>query len=631
MNKLGFAIKLASKGASNAIECNKGQWTNKVVDIREYLKLFNGLQGTDNIVTFMSFDESGCFLTQLRAISGRIGDFLSGWIYIPNTIEASGEDVMNTYNYVRNILFQSNLNDYFSDIDSFFSKEYPVKEYAASYVPSSGEEFGVRFIDMYYSMKEILDTDRYQPYYSNYKAIFLLDKEGEVSISKEHVGKFKDLTKLQIDTTCVFKAPSLEEVRLLGRGAKIVFPNNQEFKSPVLTKKGDKIQLCAVRDGFEPVVLPLVVIQEDGQMLSIQPKTVRWMRRIKPSMFQIYNRKHEKIEKGVRILVNGTDVTYQEVLVSEDNCRQANIKIIATDYEVFEQKQNLLNDYCEVILNRRVKSLRKTIELADGSLAEMTIESKTLSSIHESPLKGYEYEEEILKMSSWFVWKQRFLGLIGGFVLIALFLVITAIPKWLDGSPASTTGNVGTSDDVPTSNESGHTTIQDPEEESNEDASDTYSLEDAINYLDKNKVWSKSELDKYPELRGLYEDMNNFDLERLVDYWYPSLSESEQFAKIKDSAKKSLDKGWNPKQDPHSDAYNKDGDEQINTVNYVNWLDQDRSPKTKKTESGFHIDKVKDVGTHVGNSSTNAGRAAGNSGSGNSGSGNPRNERNGGL
>ena len=43
MNKLGFAIKLASQGAGNAIECNKGQWTSKVVDIREYLKLFNGL------------------------------------------------------------------------------------------------------------------------------------------------------------------------------------------------------------------------------------------------------------------------------------------------------------------------------------------------------------------------------------------------------------------------------------------------------------------------------------------------------------------------------------------------------------------------------------------------------------
>lgn len=238
MNKLGFAIKLASQGAGNAIECNKGQWVNKVVDIREYLKLFNGLQGTDNIVTFMSFDDSGCFLTQLRAISGRGGDFLSGWIYIPNTIEATGEDIMNAYNYVRNILSQSNLSEYKEDIESFFSKEFPQKKCTAQYIPSSGEEFGVRFNNVYYSMKEILDVDRYQPYYSSYKAIFLLDKDGEVKIAKDQVSKFKDLTKQHLNKTCIFNAPSPEEVRLLGRGTKIIFQTRKEFKSPVLTKMG---------------------------------------------------------------------------------------------------------------------------------------------------------------------------------------------------------------------------------------------------------------------------------------------------------------------------------------------------------------------------------------------------------
>ena len=43
MNKLGFAINYASQGLVTALVCNKGQWTNKVVDIREYLKLFSGL------------------------------------------------------------------------------------------------------------------------------------------------------------------------------------------------------------------------------------------------------------------------------------------------------------------------------------------------------------------------------------------------------------------------------------------------------------------------------------------------------------------------------------------------------------------------------------------------------------
>ena len=631
MNKLGFAIKLASQGAGNAIECNKGQWTNKVVDIREYLKLFNGLQGTDNIVTFMSFDEGGCFLTQLRAISGRVGDFLSGWIYIPNTIEASGEDVMNTYNYVRNILSQSNLNDYISDIESFFSKEYPKKEYAASYVPSSGEEFGVRFNDMYYSMKEILDIDRYQPYYSKYKAIFLLDKDGEVKISKEQVAKFKDLTKLNIDKTCIFKAPSPEEVRLLGRGTKIVFQNNQEFKSPVLTKKGDKVQLYAIRDGFEPVALPLVMIQEDGQVMSIDPQTVKWLKRIKPSMFVVSNRKHEPIEKGVRISINGTDVTYQEALIAEEDCRQALVKVSASDYETSEQKQNLLNGYCEIVLNRKVKSFQATVELANGSLAEMTIESKYLSSTHESPLKGYDYDQDyhgnsILKMNSWFVWKQRLWGFLGGLGVLALIVLSLMIDTWIDNGcpmpwdekkvpPTEATTTDGTNEQVSQATEvNDSATATDTE---------TYTLEDALKYLDEKTVWTKSEMDKYPDLQGLFEDMNNFNLSRLLNEWSTKLSSSQSFKKVCESANKTYTNGWNPSQGSHNPTYNQPNDEQISLTNYINWLDRDQTPPATNTGGGFHPGKgAGKSGANAGKSGSNAGKGTGGSNAGKSGQGN---------
>ena len=619
MNKLGFAIKFASQGAGNAIECNKGQWTNKVVDIREYLKLFNGLQGTDNIVTFMSFDEGGCFLTQLRAISGRGGDFLSGWIYIPNTIEASGEDVMKTYNYVRNILSKSNLNDYISDIESFFSKEYPKKEYAASYVPSSGEEFGVRFIDIYYSMKEILDTDRYQPYYSKYKAIFLLDKDGEVKISKEKVARFKDFTKLKIDKICIFKAPSPEEVRLLGRGTKIVFQNDQEFKSPVLTKKGDKVQLYAIRDGFERVALPLVMIQEDGQVMSIDPQTVKWRKRIKPSMFVVTNRKHEPIEKGVRISINGTDVTYQEALIAEEDCRQALVKVSASDYETYEQKQNLLNGNCEIVLNRKVKSFQATVELANGKLAEMTIESKYLPSTHKSPLKGYDYDQDyhgksILKMKSWFVWQQRLWGFLGGLGVLALIVLSLMIDTWIDnGYPMPWDEKKEQPTEATTT---GETDEQGSQVTENDSASATkpYTLEDALKYLDEKEVWIKSEMEQYPDLQGLFEDMNTFNLSRLLNEWQSKLSSSKRFKKVCESAKKTYTKGWIPKQGSHNPTWNQPNDERINLENYINWLDRDQTPPATNTGGGFH------PGTGAGKSGANAGKSGSNAGKGTGGS-----------
>ena len=615
MNKLGFAIKLASQGAGNAIECNRGQWISKVVDIREYLKLFNGLQGTDNIVTFMSFDEGGCYLTLLRAISGRMGDFLSGWIYIPNTIEATGDDIMNTYNYVRNILSQSNLNDSIEEIKEFFSKEYPQQEYAAQYVPSSGEEFGVRFIDVYYSMKEILDADRYQPYYSNFKAIFLLDKNSEVKIAKEQVSRFKDLTKITIEKTCIFKAPSPEEVRLLGRGTKIVFSTKQEFKSPVLTKKGDRIQLFALRDGFEPVILPPITIQEDGQKCFIDPRTVKWKKRINPTMFTVYNRNHEKIE-DVRISINGTDITNgQEVFLYEEDCRQATVKYSAPDYEPFEHKRNLLlNEFCEITLNRKVKSYQTTIELANGKHAEMTLESKYLSSKYESPLKGYEFEEEyhgnkVLRMSSWFVWKQRLWGFFAAFAVVMLIIAYAAFDAWLDthhfkfGLPPweedrpAQQYNLGGSTETDDSIQN----QADNQVESGQNGTADISLDAAIKYLDGNSTWMKSDMEMYPDLIGLFEDMNTFNLSSLLND-YDKLSKSQQFKKVRESANKTLSNRWNPKQGIHNPTYNKPDDEQISLTNYINWLDQDQTPKPSSNNGGFRPN----VGA---NSRKNAGRS----------------------
>ena len=561
MNKLGFAIKLASQGASNAIECNKGQWTNKVVDIREYLKLFNGLQGTDNIVTFMSFDEGGCFLTQLRAISGRVGDFLSGWIYIPNTIEASGEDVMNTYNYVRNILSQSNLNDYISDIESFFSREFPKKENAAAYIPSSGEEFGVRFNDMYYSMKEILDTDRYQPYYSKYKAIFLLDKDGEVKISKEQVAKFKDLTKLNIDKTCIFKAPSPEEVRLLGRGSKVVFQNNQEFKSPVLTKKGDKIQLYAIRDGFEPVALPPVLIQEDGQVMTIDSQTVKWFKRIKPSMFAICNRKHEKIEKGVRITINDKDITFQEILVSEEECRQAIIKVSAPGYEPFEDQRNLLlKESSGITLNGKVIT---TIELVNGKHAKMTLESEYLPSKYDSPLKGYEFEEKypgdkVLRMSSWFVWQQRLWGFLGTLAAVMLMVACVAFDAWIDTHHFKF-GLPPWEEDKPAKTWQQNANNGAEEAEVTE-TNDQQVNQQILNYLNQNDQWAKAQLDQDPMTRGLYDMINNY---RFSDIMNVNIENCDKINKIKEISQNMINNGCSL-----SGSYSQDG-----TITIQKWID----------------------------------------------------------
>lgn len=609
MNKLGFAIKLASQGAGNAIECNKGQWTNKVVDIREYLKLFKGLQGTDNIVTFMSFDEGGCFLTQLRAISGRVGDFLSGWIYIPNTIDASGEEIMSAYNYVRNILSQSNLSDLKDDIESFFSKEYPLKEVVAQYSASKGQLYGVRFLDKrphYYNLKEIVGENRYQPYYSDYKAVFLLVEGEEVAITREATNSFKDLTNIEIVKTSILVPPSNATLQALGRGTKICRKDGSDFNQPLLANVGSKASLILYRSGFENIDLE-VNITPERTVLDFSKVEIIWKKKISSSMFTIRTSKNEKIDYEVRIFVNGKDITFRDVLLSEESCRQAHVKVSAPDFEDFEQNCNLLTGGLDITLFRKVKQNKIVVKLINGAQGEMTIESKYLPSNYDSPLKGYEFDEDyhgnkVLKLSSLFVWKQRLWGFCAALIVGILLIAYTAFDAWNDthqfkfGLPPweelSTTQQDYTDDSTSVN---GFQNQDENQGESEQNSSEDTSLDVAIKYLDNNSTWTKSEMEKFPDLQGLFDDMNTFNFSKLLNNWQDKLSNSKQFKKVFESANKTYRNGWNPKQGSHNPTYNKSDDEQIRLTNYINWLDQDQTPKTSSDKERTNSIKTKSV------------------------------------
>ena len=126
----------------------------------------------------------------------------------------------------------------------------------------------------------------------------------------------------------------------------------------------------------------------------------------------------------------------------------------------------------------------------------MTIESKYLSSSHESPLKGYDYDKDnhgnsILKMNSWFVWKQRLWGFLGGLGVLALIVLSLMIDTWIDnGCPMPWDEKKVPPTEATTENQDKGQESQNTEDNTNTSESPT--LEDAINYLDKNNVWSKS-------------------------------------------------------------------------------------------------------------------------------------------
>lgn len=578
MNKLGFTITRTNQGVAKLIECNKGDWSSKVVDVRDYLKLFSGLQGTDNSITFISFDEGGCFLNQLRAISGRAGDNLCGWIYIPNTIKITSEEIMDAYDFVEKILSQSNINDSKEKIEDFFSKEYKPKKCSIKYAPSSGEKYGKRSLG-WYSKEEILGENCYQQYYSGYKAIFLVDPKGDVQPSNEQM--FVDLTKKEIREVCIFLPPSEEELK---GGIKIKFKNGSEFNSPILTYKNEKKELSLTRKGFEPVKR-LVTILEDGQKLELGSQSIEWKKTVKRSMFKFFDQddhKHAEIKGDISIYINGTELTEGGLSISEKDCKSAKVEIRAHGYEILKlEKVNLLTDRHEIKLCKKEKSCEYSIQLINGKEGRMIIESKYLPSKAESPLQGYDYDRRVLKLSSSFIYKQRFLGFVQG--LGALFLIYACffIYSWInEGFPLPFINKEKTSAAIEVNNDS---------TEKKQDAKETsYQLADAIKYLDNNTVWDKSVMEKYPDLQGLFDAMNEFRLEELTKDWASKLNDSKKFQEVCESAQKNLDKNWNPKQGTHQPTYNKPSDGQVNLTNYINWLSQDQTPQAPTQNEGFH-------------------------------------------
>ena len=94
-------------------------------------------------------------------------------------------------------------------------------------------------------------------------------------------------------------------------------------------------------------------------------------------------------------------------------------------------------------------------------------------------------------------------------------------------------------------------------------------IANAVKYLDSNKTWDRAELEKNPATRGLFDDMNNFRLDKLIDVWGPKLKDSEKMQRVVTHSRY----GKNKKKADHTPPYDKKGDNVITVQSYLNRVD----------------------------------------------------------
>lgn len=500
MNKLGFEIVRTKNGLTPTLICNEGSWNYNIIDVGGYLKLFCDIDGTDRFITFLSFDANGCFLTLLRCISGRVGDNLSGWIYIPNTIEIAGKEINTVYNFVHDVLLMPDITDYKEKIDSFFSKPYPAKSTPISYTPSSKEDkygFIRGNVSPSFCSLEDFFKYRYQPEYSQYRAVFFLNSKD--SIVEEYYKLFTDLTNHKLKELCVLLDFSAEDKRLL-RADRILDENEKDVCFPCVRAKGELLHYKAVRKGFEPINLNINV-DADYKRLALAGNKVSWQKRITKDMFVIVNGKDEKITNA-SISVKGKAINNRGELFGEKSLEDASISVTVDGYKKYERQHvNLLNkDTIRITMNREPKQHTYTIEIGKGKNAEnaeMTLVAKGLSSPinGKSPLRGYSYNDRnVLHLSGSFLWLQRLYGF-----LFAVFLVVCYLGySWYES------GSSTFSDDIQ------------QEDTTSTQVEDKPFTDQAIAYMDKNKTWDKDSLHNYMGNDTLYNSINEYNFEYLV-------------------------------------------------------------------------------------------------------------------
>lgn len=570
--KIGFVIKTVGAGAGEPWILNQDAWVNTYMDIRTWLSTWDIPTGQS--LEFLKMGQDGVYFVHVTPNQGgghSSNDFTSLWFYIPNSMDITGNQLLDLKQRVVEAGTNVNL------LKELLNRDYPAKQTFAANAVSATGKFAYRTYNGQDVLKELIGKYRTQTYYAGYEAVFLVDEASGIKPRTP----MDNLTAQALESYCVLVPPTREERdRVFGRVADVsIYIANQQgqyvpFQQPVLYKEGARVTLIAEKKGFTSNSF-YCIVDKPVTPCAIPNDLGDFRKKVTPAMFRVTDTGNKPVQ-GAKISVNNKPLG-RELDVLEDYCSRATVVVAAAGYEKKEFHVNLTNvdeqHPCTLQLSKELRSHDYLVRLKDGKTrATLHVESRTV--FKDSPLSGYvanERDLQLLERDPWETkWKQRFIGI--GYCIIALILwlgYMTVINKW---------GEKETKQEQ-TEQTSGEQTQETEQKEAAHDkASD---IKEAISYLDENEAWTKARLEQYG-LNGLFEDMNEFRLEQLTGTWLEKLKESKQFEKIAKVAQKCLNKGWEPRQKQHDPFWNSDpNDTSINTRNYINWLDNDQSQPEK--------------------------------------------------
>ncbi len=574
MNKIQLYITKSTRTFKSMVNINPEEDVRAAVtDVRTYLEKVDYDAAEKNIFYLLKSTASGTFVTVLRTIPTDLGDHLAAWIFFPSTLDISAEDAVEIVKYTTKKVAAQGLNaDDLAELRGIFSKEYTPVDDAPAIVPcrSADDEFAVRFYgdNAGTSLAELVSS-RYQLAYTPFSAVILIDDSLGITSAAP------DLTHEPIENMVTVFPPDANADGF----APTIF--GEPFTRPFYAPEGADIDIVWTKNGFDDITEGFKVEKTGDRPGPVATSTSK--KAISAASFEITAlATRQSLDGQCSITVNGCEINGTRYFTLPE-LASAMVTVACDGFYTYSARIDLASSTRALIqLRERHKVYNFEISAKSSDIAGMiSFQINTKNPLTESPIDGYVVADEMQEgttRTNHLVYHPD-LGhrpLIERAIYAAGGVIVGLLLGWLifGGKGSSDTVETGVVADsiavtetvdntaTPAGPQPAATATQQPA---------ATSLDDAVRYLDTNRTWTRTEMEQFPDLRGLYNDMNVIDRHKIVETWGPKLKESRTFQSIVEHAKMSYRKKARIK--GNRNTFNAPDDEKIAVQSYLNTID----------------------------------------------------------
>lgn len=557
-HKLGIVIQAANQGNQEIFQSNKEQsWANSIHELR---KPMNGLtfskDDTEPAIYVEFLGEKGYLLALVFSDRARDADNATVWVHVPAACNISSAEIVEVIERIKEVAKTGNFksNPIFDEIADKTYQDKGVLVPAVSTICSApkASKYGVRRLSNF-TLKELFGNNIAQHEYAKYKGIFLLNQSVGFGNDFEELGA--ELKKVR-----TLQAPKSQE----GFEPYIVVAREDvPFTKAVEYPDGADVCIKWKKEGYKSISKKAKVTdkEEDFQnSIKIDAKEDIY-KEVHCDNIKVYGSDGSHID-NFKVLLNRLPQNRTLYVPTRGECQ---ITIKADEYEDKDVTLKGLTSDKGIKLEKKQYTYHFVLE---GSKEEYIL--TTQRRLTKSPIKGYSADDDISEKDvnhlsyGAILQKIMYFGIGFGACLLAVGLyvgwnvfVMDREFKFVDKQAAGVTA---TQDE--------DFTLTDTD------------MQKAFNYLESNDTWHKDSLDRFDATRGLFGELNEFEVNKIKDR--NATLNNDKLAKIVEALEQ-IPADSRP--GTHDGKYNAKDDKQININNYINSINNTATPQSQTTPS----------------------------------------------